>query len=70
MRYTQYYLFIIILIFSIHSCGKYEDEILESDNSSSSTSSSESITGNNNNSVLTGNSIGSGEISNTQLSKY
>ena len=63
MRYPLFLLFISILIFSIHSCGKSEDEIINSDNTSSS------ITGNNNNSVLTGNSIGSGETSNTQLSK-
>ena len=69
MRYPLFLLFISILIFSIHSCGKYEDEILKSDNSSSSTSSSDSITGNNNNSVLTGYSIGSGKTSNTELSK-
>ena len=63
MRYPLFLLFISILIFSIHSCGKSEDEIINSDNTSSS------ITGNNNNSVLTGNSIGSGETSNTELSK-
>ena len=67
MRYQIFCLFISLVFFGIYSCGESEDEVVSTTDNSSS--SSGSFTGNNNNSVLTGNSIGSGETSNTQLSK-
>ena len=63
LKYPLFIFFVSCVFLVINSCGESKDE------TKSSSSSSGTFSGNNNNSVLTGNSIGSGETSNSQLSK-